>query len=196
MQSLLWPLALLLVAVLLVFLEIFVPSGGLISLLAATALFASIGLAFSQSIADGAVVLLIDLIVLPAVIALALKIWPHTPLGKMILLKRSETDDVLPETEDYHLREKMVGKHGVAKSALLPSGDVEIEGRTFDSISDGVPIDPGTPVRVVAVRTRRLVVRPLSDKEQAELAEDKDANDILSTPLDSLGIDAIDDPLA
>ena len=197
MQTLIWPFALLLATVLLVFLEIFVPSGGLLGLLAAVALMASIGLAFVQSMADGAIVLLVDLLVLPLVIAIAIKVWPHTPLGKLILLKRpGDDEDILPDTEEYHLREKMLGKRGVARTPLLPSGDVAIENRVYDAVSDGVPIEVGQRVVVVAVRTQRLVVRPLSAQELGEFNDAEAADDILATPIDSLGIDPMDDPLA
>lgn len=197
MESLLWPFMLLLIAVLLIFLEIFIPSGGLIGVLAATALLASIALAFSQSLADGAVVLLIDLIVLPLVIVMAIRVWPHTPIGKRILLRRSDDDEeILPDTAEYRLRETMVGKRGIARTLLLPAGDVAIDNRIYDAISDGMPIEAGQPIIVVAVRTRRLIVRPLSAQECAAQTTAESSDDILSTPLDSLGIDPIDDPLA
>ena len=114
-------------------------------------------------------------------------------MGKVILIKRPESaDDVLPDTNEYHL-DKMVGKSGVAKSDLLPSGDVRIEGRTYDAVSNGMAINKGQAVRVVAVNTQRLVVRPLTDSE----VEERDrADDVLSPPLDSLGIDPLEDPLA
>ncbi len=88
----------------------------------------------------------------------------------------------------------MVGKRGTTKTALLPSGDITIDGRVHDAISDGMAIDAGVPIVVVAVRTQRIVVRPLSDNERAEL--DSSPDDILSTPIDSLGIESMDDPMA
>lgn len=195
MQTLIWPLVLLLGAVALILLELFVPSGGLIGVLAAIAFFGSVGLAFAESFRDGTIILLIDLLVLPCVIALAVKIWPHTPFGRRIMLRRGDDEeDVLPEAEEFHLRGTMLGKRGIARTELLPSGDVEIDGRVYDAVSDGVAIEPGQIVRVIAVRTQRLVVRPISDQEQ--LAEATDVNDVLSTPVDSLGIDPLDDPLA
>jgi hypothetical protein len=111
------------------------------------------------------------------------------------MAKRPENEDeVLPDTDEYH-RDEMIGKRGVAKTALLPSGDVLIEGKVYDSISNGMPVDPGQAVKVVGVDTQRLLVRPLSEQEQA-MPPKTQGEDMLSTPIDSLGIEPIDDPLA
>ena len=88
----------------------------------------------------------------------------------------------------------MIGKDGVAKSDLLPSGDVRIEGRVYDAVSSGMAIDKGQAVHVVDVNTQRLIVRPLTDAEIAQQQESVD--DVLSTPIDSLGIEPFEDPLA
>ena len=38
-----------------------------------------------------------------SMIGAAVKWWPHTPMGKLILIKRPESEDeVLPDTEEYH----------------------------------------------------------------------------------------------
>jgi membrane-bound ClpP family serine protease len=87
----------------------------------------------------------------------------------------------------------LVGADGRAVTDLLPSGDVRIEGRVYDAVSNGVAINRGQAVRVVDVNTQRLVVRPLSERE---VAERNQVNDVLATPLDELGIESLDDPLA
>jgi membrane-bound serine protease (ClpP class) len=167
-----------------------------IGVAAAVAFVASVVIAFSQSMWMGIIMLLVEITIIPALVVAAVKFWPHTPLGRLILAKRpTSEDEVLPDTEEYHRRDTMVGKTGVAKTLLLPSGDVRIEGRVYDAMSEGMAIEPGTPIKVVAVRTQRLVVRPLSDKEIAQLAGEG-SEDILTTPIDSLGIDSLDDPLA
>jgi hypothetical protein len=43
---------------------------------------------------------------------------------------------------------------------MLPGGLVVIDGKTYDAVSEGVPIEPNQPVVVVNVSTQRLVVRP------------------------------------
>jgi membrane-bound ClpP family serine protease len=191
MEPYLWPTILLLLGLALVFLEIFVPSGGILSVLAACSVVASIVVAFTNGFMTGTVMLLAATVLVPCAIGLAVRWWPHTPLGKLILIKRPDSEDeVLPDTEQYH-RDKLIGKIGVTRCDLLPGGDVRIEGRNYDAVSTGMPIDKGQRVRVVEINTQRLVVRPLTDAEQQESSDD-----VLSTPIDSLGIEPFEDPLA
>ena len=53
---------------------------------------------------------------------------------------------------------------------MLPSGMVVIDGKTYDAVSEGVPIEAEQTVLVVGVSTQRLVVRP-DTTIRAELAE-------------------------
>ena len=193
MEPFIWPIVLLALGVVLIFLEIFVPSGGILSVFAACCIVASIVVAFKESFVAGTLMLFCATVLVPVAIGSAVKWWPHTPLGKLILIKRPESeDDVLPDTEEYH-RDEMIGQDGVAKTDLLPSGDVRIEGRLYDAVSSGMVINKGQAVRVVDVNTQRLVVRPLSD---AEIKQRQGVDDVLSTPIDSLGIEPFEDPLA
>jgi membrane-bound ClpP family serine protease len=194
MESLLWPCLLLMLGVALIVLELFVPSGGLLSVMAVVAVVASIVVAFADSLVTGTLTLLFATVVVPVVVAGAIKWWPHTPIGKLVLIKRpTSEDEVLPDTEPYQVRERMVGKFGVAKSELLLSGDVLIEGRVYDAVSNGMPISAGQPVKVVDMNMRRIVVRPMTE---AEITAQREQSDVLATPLDHLGIEPFDDPLA
>jgi membrane-bound serine protease (ClpP class) len=188
-----WSILLLLVGLALLFLEIFVPSGGLLSCLSALAIIASLVVAFLGSVQFGVLMLGITSVVLPAAIVAALKWWPHTPIGRLILIPRPKNpDDVLPETEEYRGLEELIGHHGTARSCMMPSGAVRIENRTYDAISEGMPIDEGQPIEVIDVRTHRLVVRP-ARRTPPTPAKEAPTDDVLSRPIDSLGLD---DPLA
>src|SRR5210317_121157 len=120
MEMFIWPALLLLLGVALIFLEIFIPSGGILSVLAACSIVASIIVAFSEGYVAGALMLLIATVLVPIAIGMAIKWWPHTPLGRLILIKRPENEaEVLPDTAEYHLRGEMIGRRGVAKTDLL-----------------------------------------------------------------------------
>jgi len=71
---------------------------------------------------------------------------------------RLEPDLVLPETGAADLAAQ-IGKQGVAKRLMVPSGQVQIEGRSYEAVSEGPAIEAGQAVVVVKVSTRRLVVR-------------------------------------
>ena len=91
-------------------------------------------------------------------------------------------------------RRQLVGRVGTAKSKMLPSGSISIDGRLFDAVSQGQAIDTGQAVVVVEVRGNRVIVRP-ADGTEAQQRDDY-PRDVLSTPAEELGLDSLEDPLA
>jgi hypothetical protein len=70
---------------------------------------------------------------------------------------------------------------------------VVIDGLTVDAVSEGQPIEPGQLVRVLEVHGTRIIVRPADEQRPTGPAK---SEDLLSRPIESLGLDSIDDPLA
>ncbi|MCO6455079.1 MAG: NfeD family protein [Pirellulaceae bacterium] len=198
MDPLLWSVLLLALGAGLIILEVFVPSGGVLGVLAAVAIVAAICVAFSGGPILGTSVLVAATILIPLLLAGVVKWWPQTPLGRLILLPIRSGRDVLPDTERTRERESLVGRYGRAKTKMLPSGAIVVGGRTYDAVSQGMAIDPGQPIKVVAVRTYQLIVRPAEEHELlAEESPPRTAEEeLLARPLDDLGLEPLDDPLA
>ncbi len=185
-----WSVLLLLLGCALVTLEVFVPSGGVLGFLAGTAVVASVVMAFTyHGATTGFGFIAMAFVGLTASVTLALKYLPRTAIGKRILLGVPTEEEVLPKNE----KKALVGKIGVVKSPMLPSGAVVIEGRTIDAVSQGMAIDPGVRVIVIEVKSNRVVVRPAERDEQPAQAN---PDDLLSRPLDELGLDSLDEPLS
>jgi len=197
MEPLAWSICLLIAAIALIALELFIPSGGLLGFLSAVAVLASVVVAFSAGPRTGLLMLVITLVVVPAVLASAVRWWPHTPIGRLILIARPEDpDDVLPDTEEYRGLRPLIGKVGRSKSKMMPSGAIVIDGRMYDAVSEGMAIDMGAAVKVIAVRTNRIVVRQTEEAVTTTAAPlANDGTDVLSQPIDSLGIEGFDEPL-
>lgn len=191
-NPLLWATMLMLVGLVLVILEIFVPSGGIIAFLAACSILASIIMAFTFKPVAGMGFLLIACIAVPLSLALAFRFLPDTPVGKRLIPNIPTAEEVMPDNELRRFLRQVVGKTGRAKSKMLPSGAVEIEDHIVDAVSEGVPIEPGQLVRVLEVRGSYVVVRPLDETEQAK----QEPDDVLSQPINTLGLDPFEDPLA
>jgi membrane-bound serine protease (ClpP class) len=69
--------------------------------------------------------------------------------------------------------EKHVGRTGITRSALRPSGVAHIDGSRLDVMAtEGTWIDAGEPVVVVGVQTNSLLV------ERVSTGEDKGATDV------------------
>lgn len=184
-----WSILLLLAGCVLVVLEVFIPSGGIISILSAVAFIASILIAFNQSPTAGLAFTASTVIAVPIVLALAFHYWPKTPMGKAFLGELPREEEVVPEEP----RRSLVGRVGVARSKMLPSGAVEIDGQMIDAVTQGQAIEPGAYVTVVEVRANRVIVRPASKDQRPS---HQNPNDLLSKPIEELGIESLDDPLA
>ena len=196
MSLLVWSLILLTVGLALILLEVFVPSSGVLGVLAGLSVVAAIIVAFMQGPYVGLAIVSTTVVALPAVVALALRIWPSTSIGRRILLGVPKAEELLPDDEVTQRLKSLVGKQGVAQSLMLPSGAIRIDGRTYDATAAGVAIEPGTAVRVVEVHGARIVVRPIEeDDEQADRAAQADPSDPLSRSLESLGLEGFDQPL-
>jgi membrane-bound serine protease (ClpP class) len=185
-----WAILLMLIGCGLVVMEVFVPSGGILGFLSAVAIVASIVMAFRRDSTTGISFIVVTLVAVPTMIALAFKYWPMTPMGKAFLGELPDEEEMKPQDP----RRDLVGRVGIAKSKMLPSGSISIDGRLFDAMSQGQAIDVGQPVVVVEVRANRVVVRP-ADPQEAQQAN-KDPRDVLSTPVEELGLDSLDDPLS
>ena len=190
MDSFVWPILLLILGLFFIVLELFIPSTGLLALLAGVSIVAAIYMAFLYSMAFGLIILMFTAFCLPVFIVLAVKIWPHTPIGRKVVLNPS---DNIASVDDAELqrRQQLLGKIGVAKSKMLPSGKIVIDGRVYDAISQGAAVDPGQTVRVVSVSGNRIVVMPISVYETGETKEPPLTND---QPND-FEIDAFREPL-
>lgn len=188
-----WAILLLLVGCALVVLEVFVPSGGIIGILSGVALVAALVIAFQESATTGPmtgfIFALVTVFAVPSILALAFKLWPKTPMGKAFLGELPTDEEVLPEES----RRALVGHVGIARTKMLPSGAVEIDGQMVDAVTQGQAIEPGTYVVVVEVRANRVVVRPAGKDQRPG---HQNPNDLLSRPIDELGIESLDDPLA
>lgn len=58
--------------------------------------------------------------------------------------------------EDLHC---WIGRKGIARTVLRPSGKVESRGRVLDAVTEGEFIAPGTEVIIVKAESGRIVVR-------------------------------------
>jgi len=188
-----WAILLLLVGCALVVLEVFIPSGGVISILSGVAFITAILVASWEGPTTGPVTgfafAAITLFAVPTLVAVAFKYWPRTRMGKAFLGELPREDEVVPEDS----RRSLIGRVGVARSKMLPSGAVEIDGQMIDAVSQGQAVEPGAYVVVVEVRANRVVVR-LAGKDQRP--SHPNPKDILSRPIDELGIESLGDPLA
>jgi membrane-bound ClpP family serine protease len=91
-----WAILLLATGIGLAVLEIFFPSAGILGFLSAAAILASIILGFKHSTPVGFLILAVAVGGVPTTIILGLKWWPHTAMGRAVMLISPKSEDVLP----------------------------------------------------------------------------------------------------
>ncbi len=156
-----WGILLLAAALLLVALEVFLPSAGLVSAVAALVGIAGIVCLFQESTIWGVIGILCVVVLAPMVLFFGVKVMPSTPFGKRLLYGESgKHEPVIPESSGREL-EALLGAEGEALSDLRPVGSARIEGQRIDVSSEVAFVAAGTKVRVTAVEGSVIRVRPV-----------------------------------
>jgi len=160
------PLIIILIAIglFLVFLEIMLPSGGIIGLLATSAIISGLVIAFKEDSNAGYGVLVFLIFALPAVISISFKWLPKSPFGKLLILgtpKASDselgtTDHICTETYDH-----LLGQTGTAQTNLRPSGFALIADNRYTVTSRCQLIDAESILKVVAVEGNNIIVEQI-----------------------------------
>jgi membrane-bound serine protease (ClpP class) len=154
---------LLVAGVLLAFLETFIPSGGLLAVLAGGSLLGAVVLGFMQSGDTGCIVSIAVIICVPIIVVIGLKLLPRTPFGRRMLLAGPKGDFAASggtgrvSEEDYG---NLTGKSGIVVASLRPAGIAEIDGKRRSVTADGQMIDSGCEIVVVRVEGNNIIVRP------------------------------------
>lgn len=156
--ELVWPSLCLAVGLLLLFAEVFIPSGGLIGFLALGFLAVCLYLAFTTT-SYGLVFLVVMGLLIPIALALAVHLWPKTPMGKYMFLSPPQPEEVVPDARHLTI-EHLVGQLGRTLTPLRPTGSVDFDGRRLEAISEEGLIPAGALVKAVQARGGRLIVRP------------------------------------
>ena len=98
------------------------------------------------------------------VFAAAVRQWlPSTPVLRHVLLPPPQSETAVLEDPV----EGLVGTFGVTTTRLAPAGKAELDGQLRDVWSEGMLIEPGTAVRVTAIRAGRVMVLPQPPQEPA-----------------------------
>lgn len=157
-------LGLLAASLLLVIAEVFLPSGGLIAIAAGAVAIIGLVNLFRADTTWGLIGVLIVMVLAPMAFAFGLRIWPHTPLGRRMLMGDSGEEELASrqrvELEARERRLALVGAEGVAVTPLRPVGVVRIGDERYDALAETSIIENGERIRVTAVYDNQIKVRP------------------------------------
>ena len=163
---LLWGVALIAAAALLLVIEVFVPSGGIIAIVSAVVAIAGVVSLFRYDTTWGLIGMLTVMLLGPIVLAFGLKVWPNTPIGRAMMFgeggREAEERRERAQEDATAALNQLTGQTGEALTDLHPSGTIRINGVKHDAISDGGWIDRGTTVRVIGRSLNELRVRQVT----------------------------------
>ena len=142
--------------------ELVVPAGGLIALVAAVSLVGGIVLFFEVNTMLGIVGALAAVILLPFVLMGLIQVFPNTPLVQRLKLQNppmTPTHGPPTHGEDELEFQAMIGVRGEVLTDLRPVGTCMINGKRLDCLADSGMIRAGSAVRVVAADAFQIKVR-------------------------------------
>lgn len=171
------------VALMMMVAEIFLPSGGIIAVLALSSIAVSVWGAWmawwGSSPGLWWTYIASVIVLIPTTLGFAVRFFPNTAWGKKVIHEVPTLDEVTGFREETdHLR-SLIGKRGKTQTLLNPSGFVLVNHERHHCESQGMIVDSQVDVEVIAVEGSRLVVKvvkpPAADESKpAEEAADSD----------------------
>lgn len=151
--------------------ELFIPSGGMLFVLAVAGLVAGVTMTFyySPNTYLGWLTLVCVFVAVPVVAGLMFHYWPRTPMGKRFFLKNPDEDATVASMPVNLELEQLRGRFGKAVSALRPAGVADFQGRRVDVLTEGMMVDPGQWVQCTDVRAGRVIVRAVDKPDLGDL---------------------------
>ena len=142
--------------------EVFVPSGGLISLCALACLVGGAVIFFQHSVVAGWIGVGIAAVMIPGVLIFTYKIFPKSRFGKSVTLTPPERQqgDAIPDTSEL---KEMLGEVGVVLTPLRPVGMCDFSGQRVECVAEGGYVDKDKKVKVIYVESTQLTVRMIEE---------------------------------
>lgn len=142
--------------------EVFVPSGGIISICALGCLGGGIWIFFKYSPVAGWVGVVLAVIMIPSMLVFAYRLLPKTRFGRAVSLEppQRESGDAVPDTE--HLR-GLLGKEGVVLTPLRPVGMCDFDGRRVECVAESGYVGRDKRVKVIHTAATQVTVRAVED---------------------------------
>ena len=158
-DSLLLPLILQLIGVVVVIAEIILPSGGILSIVALGVFGYSLFVVFSEiSKTVGFAFVVADLVLIPFLVILGLKLLARSPVTLRKTLSREEGVSSQPSGLDSY-----IDMQGTAVTDLRPAGTAVISGKRVDGVTRGEYLEKDSAIVVTTVTGNQIIVRKKDD---------------------------------
>lgn len=158
-SSIIFPIILQVLGLLIIIAEIILPSGGLLSVLAAGLFGYSLYTVFNtMSVNTGFALVAIDVVCVPITILVGLKLLVKSPVT--LRKELSSAEGVTAQSSEL---DAYVGKEGVAVTDLRPSGIALINDERLDVVTEGKYVEKGAGIVVVSISGNQIIVNQTSN---------------------------------
>ncbi len=138
--------------------EVFIPSGGVLGIMAFFSVAGGVAIFFNNSNLAGWIGVVIAVIMIPAVLITAYKMLPRTKFGKSVILDPPERQkgDAIPDTDNLL---QMLGKQGKVVTPLRPVGMCDFAGQRLECVAESGYVEKDNLVEVIHMQGTQLTVR-------------------------------------
>ena len=158
-DSLLLPIILQLVGVVVIIAEVILPSFGILTIVALGVFGYSLFMVFQDiSKAAGFALLAADLVLIPVLVILGLKLLARSPVTLRKTLSREEGVSSQPSDLDSY-----IDMQGTAVTDLRPAGTAAIDGKRVDVVTRGEYLEKDAVIIVTSVTGNQIIVRKKDD---------------------------------
>ncbi len=178
-SPILWAFVFIAIALVLFFIEIIVPSGGLLALMGALAVIGSLVAFFMHDVNTGLIASGMYIVFGPVLAWIAFRIWAASPLAKRMILGgvvEEDSDEAMQASraqQEARLAElqSFIGKRGKTITVLRPVGVVRIEGERVDALAESGSIEADTHIEVITVYDNQVKVREVEEQVSTKDSE-------------------------
>ncbi len=142
--------------------EVFVPSGGLITIFSIACLAGGVAIFFSKNTVAGWVGVVIAIVMIPSVLVGAYKLLPKTRFGKSVTLEppKRQQGEAIPDTDKL---KELLGAVGTVLTTMRPVGMCDFSGRRVECVAESGYVEKGKKVKVIRVESTQLTVRVIEE---------------------------------
>jgi membrane-bound serine protease (ClpP class) len=155
------PIILMLIGVIAIVMELFIPSAGIIGVIGLACIVCGVVFAYKDlGVVMGTVFLLGAVICVPLMIALSFKVFPQTYFGKKLILTKSEekTDGFRAHGNDY---QDLIGQEGQSVTFLHPTGIALFNEKKYNVLTSGDFVEKNSNIKVVAIKGNNIIVKKI-----------------------------------
>ena len=154
MKQLILPFALQFFGIIIVIIEMVIPSGGILALMSIGMIGYSLYFVFSTvSVKLGMVFVAVDAVLIPIAVLLGIKLLAKSPATLNSTLSREDgVQSQSPELDQF------MGAEGVAVTDLRPSGTALLNDKRVDVVSRGEYIEKSSPIVVREITGNQIIV--------------------------------------